>query len=188
MAIDADSGDVLHDEIRASGFRCAAVQYPRDIRMIETGKNLAFLAKSLAQAFGEQLGANHFYGDAFAERAVDTRGFVDRPHTAVSEFSRNFVRPDAASHELRLGFFGRKERVKIYRWPFDESGPAVVGFHQLFDLGNEGRIALAGLTQNRYALAGWKLDNRFKYPSNLLQPFRRHGYLMISCKRVGGFQ
>lgn len=48
--VDANSVDVLHHEVRPAIFECAAIEQPRDRRVLERGKNLAFGAESASPA------------------------------------------------------------------------------------------------------------------------------------------
>src|SRR5690242_15425081 len=56
--------DVLHHEVRAAVGGGAPIDEARDIGMIETGENLAFVAKPAQDPVGIDTALDHLYGDA----------------------------------------------------------------------------------------------------------------------------
>ena len=69
--------DQLHRKERKSIFRCAAVEQASDIRMLQTGKNLAFIFEASDYETRILAGPDDLQGNLFSVLIVGT-GMLDR--------------------------------------------------------------------------------------------------------------
>ena len=95
-------GDVFHHEIREPIVRRSGIEQARDVRMIETRKNVT-LGRETMQNF-IRIGAafQDLDRDFFFKLSICPRREIDRTHSAASEFARHDIGADAPAR--RHGF------------------------------------------------------------------------------------
>ena len=149
----------------------AAIEDVRDIRMIQARQNLAFAAKPLFHRLGQQSGADHFYGNPFAERTVDARPFVYGAHATAPDLADHFIGANAGGDEVLAKRWGIRQNRKR---PIHETGGKGVRGKQPVNFFDQRRVRLAKPLQHSVAMVWWKVDHRLKNRADLLQPVWRH--------------
>ena len=90
---------VIHHQIQQPVLGGAAVQKPRDIRMVEGGQDLAFVPEPAAQLLAVEGGLDR----------------LDGAHAAAADFAQHFVRPQSSSQERGRRLLGRGRRFQKIR-------------------------------------------------------------------------
>ena len=98
---DRHAFDVFHHEILAAIVRGTRVQEPRDIRMIESGQDLAFGMETPQHVLGVDPRVEQFDRDFFLEVAVGARREIDGAHSAAPDLARHGISSDPLS-DLRI--------------------------------------------------------------------------------------
>src|SRR5262249_20915450 len=82
--------DVVHDNIRLSGWRDAKIVKPDAVGMLYARHGLGFTVKALERLFlGNQVTVQHLDGDNAIEMLVP--GLIDDTHAAPSQYRLNLV-------------------------------------------------------------------------------------------------
>src|ERR1035438_1214972 len=79
---DGNAIDVLHHQIRRTGGGDAAIEQARDVRAIEIGPNLAFVAKPGGDGFILESTSDQLDRDLHTELPVVAVGEIDDSHSA----------------------------------------------------------------------------------------------------------
>src|SRR6266566_3159323 len=91
---DPDAINQFHYEIRPATFRCAGIEYVRDIRMIHQSKRLPLSFKACNYAFGVHSWFNDLEGDASVDRLL-LFCHENHPVSSFSDLLRQFVAADS---------------------------------------------------------------------------------------------
>ncbi len=83
-AMDGNSIHVLHHQKQVAVGGDAAIQQAGNIRMLELGQNLPFLAEPFPKQIGRQGQVDEFDGDLLLELPVGTMRQLDGAHPATS--------------------------------------------------------------------------------------------------------
>ena len=139
VLVDRLSFYVLHDEVRPTVIRHAAVHQSCDVRVVERGENLALGTEPLEHEIGVHAALDELDRDLLLILAVSPLGEIHGPHAAPAGSRRSdvFLQPCAGTRERR---------------GFDESGGPVVRGDQVLDFGPQARILRAGAIQKARAL------------------------------------
>ena len=86
--------DVLHDEVRTPVRRRAAVEQPRDVRMIERRDDLSLGPEAPDEILAVHAALHQLQRDPLAVRVVGAHGQKDRAHAAASDLLQDLVRAD----------------------------------------------------------------------------------------------
>src|SRR5437762_1378172 len=96
VVVNGGTGDVFHD-IEGPPVGCvAAVENPRDVRMIESRENLTLLLESLDDTGIGRAGdiPNHLDRDDLPEHVVVSQRQIDDPHSSTTKFPNDLVVSD----------------------------------------------------------------------------------------------
>lgn len=115
---DVDAVDVLHDEVGEPLRRGADVQEPRDVRVVEGGKDPALGAEAAEDVVGIEPAAHELDRDVSAEVVGLVRREVDAAHPAAPEEPFDAVRPDP------FGVVGGDPVVREFSGLIDHTGRA----------------------------------------------------------------
>ena len=96
-AMDGNAIHILHDQIQVAFSGDAAIQQAGNIRMLQAGQNLAFLAESLAEKFVARGKIDQFDGDLLLELSVGAMRQIDGAHAAASQQAINLIRTNSSS-------------------------------------------------------------------------------------------
>src|SRR5207248_3651126 len=94
ILIDRHAFDVLHDKIRQSIFGHAAVEQARDVRVIEAGQDLSFVAEMAQHRIGVHAPLDQLDRDTLLILLIRALGQINRAHPATAEFAQDAVWPD----------------------------------------------------------------------------------------------
>src|ERR1044071_4379411 len=89
VLVDRNAVDELHRQERQPVRRAAAVDEPRDVRMLERGEDLPLLAEALHERLADSA-AHELDRDALRELAVADRE-KDRSHSAAAELTHDAI-------------------------------------------------------------------------------------------------
>ncbi len=103
--------DVFEREPRLAFGGLAAVEQARDVRVVQAGQDLPFLAQA-AQAVGGRKAAQQLDRHALVEAAVDALGEEHRAHAAGTEFADQPVRTEAVAVRRRQARRAGAERAR----------------------------------------------------------------------------
>ena len=110
VAIDRRALHVLHHEVGKALGRGAAVEEPRDVRMVQRGEDLPLVAEAADDQLRVHAAADHLDGDRVLEIA-GAPGQIDRAHAAASDAALDHVGADLPA-DVRVVVFGVFERVE----------------------------------------------------------------------------
>ena len=92
VGIDGRSLDQLHHEIGNAVVGGAAIEQARDVGMIETGKDLPFMAKAFKNELRESNSATHQLDRNFPVKfAISANRAIDLAHATVADFLEDVV-------------------------------------------------------------------------------------------------
>src|SRR5688500_12192999 len=83
--------DVFHDEVGQSIAGCASVQQAGDVRMIQSGQNLALGAKTAQDEVRIHAALDQFDRDALVELLVNADRFINSAHTAAANLALDTI-------------------------------------------------------------------------------------------------
>jgi hypothetical protein len=89
---------VIHYQIGQTFLSTATIEQLDDIRVIELGQSLAFVAKAAQQFFSAQLGQENFDGHLLLILFIRTGCQIDGSHATPTNSPNDFVRSDAAAN------------------------------------------------------------------------------------------
>ena len=142
VLVDRPAIDVLHDQIGHSLGRRAPVEQAGNVRMIQTGKQLALLIKSPQQRLPAAAVTDELDGHLLLELAVVADRPVHRTHPATADDLFQAVRADAIRR--RRQFARAEQRVRRgnretlpQRRGLDNVRPFGVRRQQRFDFGTQ---------------------------------------------------
>ncbi len=92
---DRFAGDVLHDEVGVARRGAPAVEQPGDVRMLQTGEDLALLFKATPHLAAVTAAADDLDRRLLAELAVGALGEVDGAHPSAPQLAHDSERSDA---------------------------------------------------------------------------------------------
>ena len=100
VAVPADRRALheFHDEERQTFVGRAAVQQPRDVRVVEAGQRLAFVTKAEQDFVGVEAPSHHLERHDLVEGTVGALRKVDGSHPAVADFADDAI---GANHRPR---------------------------------------------------------------------------------------
>ncbi len=120
---------VLHHEVRAV-VEHAAIQQPRDVRMLQARENLALRVEAAQHGLGVHAVLDHLDRGALLELPVVALGEVDRAHPAAADFAHHAPRAQPLRRAIEL----------------QKSGPRLIaaqqGFHIAAHIGVTGALPL----------------------------------------------
>ena len=104
ILVDRQTVDVLHHEIRQALAAGAAVEQPRDVRMLEPGEDLALVSKALQHGVAIHAALDEFDGGAHRELRIVALAKKDGAHAAATQLAHDAIRADVTGfRENRRG-------------------------------------------------------------------------------------
>jgi hypothetical protein len=170
VRVDRLAGDELHDEVRQPRLGRAAVQQPRDIRMIEAREDLALVAESLHDVRRVVARSDQLDGNLLLVRVIRASCPIDLAHSAGAYQLDQAIRADVPTdpgvrHELGRGG-GRRIQEFIAR--------RFVRREQRFELAAKLRIFGPDLVEEFAAQLGTQLERLVQRRLDLLPALRFH--------------
>src|SRR5262249_18408943 len=150
------------------------VEKPRDIRMVETGQDLAFLMKPSNQGRACQRGPNDLDGHLLVKRAIDSRAEVYGAHAATSDFAQDLVCANATPFHpgdnlfFKFQFCSDKERI------LKEPARTLMSGQEPLQLGKQRVIAATRLFEKLHAPGRILFQRRFVQVSDLTKALWSH--------------
>src|SRR5688572_10699026 len=89
--------DELHDKVRQSIVSRAAIQKPRNVRMVQGGENLSLFAKASQNKISVHPALDELNRYTSRELFVYAHGLVNRTHAAAADLAHNFIRAEPFS-------------------------------------------------------------------------------------------
>lgn len=161
----------LHDEV-AAAIGDAAVQELDDVRVRESGQDLAFAEEHAFGIAGGEGSGDHFERDFLIEFTVIAAGAVDDAHAALG---------DAAGDAVGAKAFAGRDRFIVLR--FDETARAQMRTEQRLDFGTDGRGESGKETR---ALVAFAFDGFPKRLTDLVPERARHRFPGVHGVRGNG--
>ena len=152
VLVDRLSFYVLHDEVRPTVIRHAAVHQSCDVRVVERGENLALGTEPLEHEIGVHAALDELDRDLLLILAVSPLGEIHGPHAAPADLTLHAVGSQPPACSRRSDVFLQPCAGTRERRGFDESGGPVVRGDQVLDFGPQARILRAGAIQKARAL------------------------------------
>ena len=112
IAIDVDrlAVDILHDDVRRAVGGRAAVEQPRDVRMIERRQDLAFELQPALHLARQQPAPHQLDRDLLLELLVGALGEEHLAHAAAAEAAHDAIGADALAGEVDRRVLGSLRR------------------------------------------------------------------------------
>ena len=104
VGVDGLAVDVLHHQIGRAVLEIAAVDQPRNRRMIERGENMAFAVQAAAQPRVQCRMMQHLDGDGLLVLRIVSLGAIHRAHAAVPENGYDAIVADVRTDQSVLVF------------------------------------------------------------------------------------
>src|SRR5215472_877383 len=98
ICVDGSAFHIFHYQEGLALWRVTSINQPRDIGMIQTSKNLPFMAETVQHVRGIHAVRHDFDGHVLAKLVIVAAGEVNGPHAALANFAKN-----APSAEPRPG-------------------------------------------------------------------------------------
>ena len=130
VAVDRLAVDVLHDEVRLAVVGHAAVEQPRDVRMIERREDLSLGAEAVASMSASEPAAQQLERDLLLELSVGALGEEDAPMPAAAELADDAIgaddpparsEPESSSRHERRRARGRRPARKRWASPAERA-------------------------------------------------------------------
>ena len=107
ILVDRQPLDVLHDEVRQAVLGRAAVEQPRDVRVIEASEDLALVAEAAQHRLRIHAALDELDRDLFLVLAVGAPREIDRAHSAAADALQDFPVADGLADHA-IGLLGAK--------------------------------------------------------------------------------
>src|SRR5579883_757612 len=147
MSINGRALYQLHDNVGNAIVGGATIQQASNVRVVETGQDLALIAKALPDEVRIEPPAHHLDRDLAVEGAVGPDRAVNLPHTAAANLAKDLVGADPPA-ALHRGRWHEKRRQHRHRRVAQEvAGSLLVGTKKGFEFGTQGWIAQKDLVQ-----------------------------------------
>ncbi len=165
--VDGLSVDMFHHQIRCTVFQVAAVDEPRDRRVIERRKNMALAVQTAAHPWMQRGVMQHLDGNGLMVLRVVALGAIHGAHPTLPENGHHAIRSYASAEQPVLVFF--EKGLGRSADGIDEGilGP-LVGRQQRLHRIAQVAIALTGACQTRDALLGSGVDDFLEQRLDLL--------------------
>ena len=154
VPIDGEPVDVLHREVGRAVVGGAAVDQPRDVRVIEVGEDLPFGPEPLFDDRRLERRADHLDRDLLLVRIVGADAKVDGAHPAAADFAHQPVRadppPGPPGCPLQLIDQGGRVGAGERRGDHEAARPVMRGDQRL-ELASQRSVAAARLGDERRA-------------------------------------
>src|SRR4051812_49604399 len=95
ISVDGLPFHVFHDEVGKPVAGAAAIEEPRNVRMIEAGQDLSFVSEVSQHGVSIHSALDYLYRNALLELRVSALRQIDCAHTATAYLANHAIRANA---------------------------------------------------------------------------------------------